>query len=131
MKILVTGSQTWSEEKTVWGALDDAAAPALLAGDQVTVIHGAAPGADMFADNWAHHHINLRRCGHSDYLVTVRSFPVDRRTPVGARGVFRNIAMVAHRPDVCLAFINSDSRGARHCAGYAEEQGITVKRFFE
>lgn len=131
MKILVTGSRTWSSESAVWAALDNEAAPALLAGRQVTVIHGSADGADKMADNWVWHHINLRRSGHSDYLVTARAFPIDRRTPVGARGIFRNIAMVAHRPDVCLAFINPDSRGALHCAGYAEERGIRVERFYE
>lgn len=131
MKILVTGSQTWSSERAVWAALDDEAAQALMDGQQVTIIHGGADGADKMADNWAWHHINLRRSGYSDCLVTVRAFPIDRRTPVGARGIFRNIAMVAHRPDVCLAFINSDSRRALHCAGHAEELGIRVERFYE
>lgn len=131
MKILVTGSRTWKSEQAVWGALDEAAAPALLAGQQVTVIHGDAEGADKFADNWAWHHINLRRSGHSRYLVTLRAYPIDRRQPVGSQGVFRNIAMMAHMPDVVLAFINADARGTLHCAGLADDRGIRVERFYE
>jgi hypothetical protein len=37
--------------------------------------------------------------------------------------------MVASRPTGVLAFIHNNSRGATHCADYAEREGLPVRRW--
>src|SRR5690606_8619078 len=52
-RILITGSRDWSDEDTVWGALDIVAREVLSAGcTEIVVVHGAAKGPDMLADAW-------------------------------------------------------------------------------
>jgi bifunctional DNA primase/polymerase-like protein/SLOG family YspA-like protein len=112
VRVLVTGSRTWTDTTTVAAALD-----ALHAehGRALVVVHGACPhGADAIADGWA------TRNG-----VTVERHPVDWATGRRA-GPQRNTAMVATAPVACLAFIRNQSPGATHCARTAQAAGIPV-----
>lgn len=112
--MLVTGSRDWDDWRTLSLALLDAADGR----DDVTVIQGAARGADHLAAQLA------RKMGWE-----VESYPADWDRYGKSAGFRRNAEMVALGADVCLAFIKDDSRGATHCAGLAEKAGIPVRRF--
>ena len=130
-RVLVTGSRTWDDGRTVWDALEDLQwSPRTL-----VVVHGAAPkGADEMADRWARVH------GVGGGIVAEpHAADWDR---YGKRaGFIRNAEMVSLGAELCLAFIapctNSSCRngkphgshGATHCAALAEKAGIEVRRF--
>src|SRR6266511_4918599 len=113
-RVLVTGSRTWTRAAAVVAALHGLHAEH---GAALVVVHGACPrGADAIAEAWC------RRRG-----VPVERYPADWPTGRGA-GLARNAAMVATRPDLCLAFIHHRSPGATHCAQLAEAAGIPTIR---
>lgn len=118
MRVLVTGSRSWTDETAVIVTIGEAIGH--VPDDQlhtVTVVHGACPsGADAYAGYWA------RQLG-----LTVESHPADWSRGKGA-GFERNEYMVSLGADVCLAFIKDHSPGASHCAAKAEEAGIKTIR---
>jgi hypothetical protein len=126
-RILVTGSRDWDDRDLIAFQLGLAAGAGLREGMPVTVVHGAASGADVIADRLAH-----------DHGFTVERHPADWRRGKAA-GMARNTEMVAAGADVCLAFLAPcrkhasrpphDSHGAADCAGKAEAAGIPVRRF--
>lgn len=97
------------------------------------LVTGACPsGADLLAEQcWTHWGGRVERwpadwygpCGNG---CTPRHRRRDRRgaSYCPRAGYVRNHAMIASQPDVCLAFIRSRSRGASHCAGWADTAGI-------
>ncbi len=131
MRILVTGSRSWTDEKVILGALleqwhtcgDD---PELM-----TLVHGAARGADSIAAGIA-----------DDWGWWVEPHPVSRTTWKYDRqaGFHRSQRMVDLGADVCLAFIAvcvkstchrprpHDSHGAADCADRADKAGIRTLR---
>jgi len=114
-RILVTGSRAWIGRAALVSVLD-----ALLAEHgELTVVHGAAPGADTFAHHWA-----LSRHG-----ATPEPHPAAWSTGGKRAGMIRNAEMVKLGADLCLAFIRDNSPGASHCAALAEKAGIPVRRF--
>ena len=116
MKILVTGSRTWTDV----GVLEFALRRVCAAYDPqaIVIVHGAAQGADLLAAKYAHRH-DLRTERH----------PADWQRYGKAAGVIRNAEMVAAGADLCLAFIRDGSRGATHCADLAEKAGIPTRRY--
>lgn len=156
LRILVTGSRLWTDKDTITRALMEAIAdygahllitdrvcgypgPAVL-WHQVTVVHGAARGADTIAarqasawgmsvepypvtdDDW---HAPCRpecRPGH-------RRLGRDGRDYCPAAGNYRNARMVAFGADVTLAFPIGRSPGTRSCMRLAEAAGIPVRRY--
>lgn len=115
MRVLVTGSRTWTNFQLVRDELSKLATP----DNFLTVVHGACPtGADAAADLWASQNawINERH-------------PADWARYKGAAGYRRNAEMVALGADICLAFIRGGSRGASHTADLAEKAGIVTLRF--
>lgn len=129
--IMVTGSRDWSDEASVFAALDEAAhtaggavgvgSVAVSGGEElrarvgdVTVLHGAnRGGADAMAARW----VTARG-------QQVRPFPP--RTWTAKDLLARNLAMVAARPDVVLAFVGRGSRGTWHAANAALRAGLVV-----
>lgn len=114
MRILVTGSRSWTDYETlkhklfVWGNHRSV----------VTVVHGDCPhGADKMADQAA------RKFGWH-----VERHPAAWELHGRRAGFVRNADMVALGADVCLAFIKSASRGATMCARLAERAGILTVR---
>jgi hypothetical protein len=113
-RILVTGSRTWTDWRTITAALLDAAS----GHDAVMLVQGCAAGADFLAAQAA------RKLGWE-----VEDHPADWDRFGKAAGYRRNAEMVALGADVCLAFIRDGSKGATHCADLAEKAGIPVRRF--
>lgn len=108
MRILITGSRTWTHHALIHRAL------AAVWHPDAILVSGACPrGADALCEAcWAHwggrierHPANWTRYG--------------RRA-----GFLRNQAMVDSAPDHCLAFIRANSPGASHTARLAQHAGI-------
>lgn len=121
MRILVTGSRSWTDRKAIEDALFDAL---VATDDDVVIVHGACPtGADEIASRF------VSWIGGYDSGLTEERHPADWRRYGRAAGPNRNAEMVALGADLCLAFIHNQSRGATHCADLAEAAGIPVRRY--
>jgi hypothetical protein len=122
MRILVTGSRTWTDKVAVAQAIREAW---LVAGRPygVVVVHGGARGADYIAGVYA------KRLGFSVEVHEVSD--ADWKNFGRSSGAIRNQAMVDKGADICLAFIRNESRGATMCAKMAEKAGIPVVYFRE
>jgi len=117
-RILVTGSRNWTNRNLLEQQLY---VPFVAYGGGISVIHGDCPtGADKMAHDWCQR-----------YQIIVRRYPADWTTHGRAAGPIRNRIMVETRPDVCLAFIRNNSRGASGCAELAEQYGIRTFRYRE
>lgn len=124
-RILITGSRTWDDHRTVWHAIASTALENAPAGAAIVVVHGACPsGADAHAAAWAN-------CARADGRRPVEEerHPADWEQHGKAAGFRRNAEMVDLGADVCLAFIRNGSRGASHTAALAEKAGIPVMRW--
>ena len=136
LRILLTGSRDWNDAERIRTAFQDATRDELFMGD-VTVVHGAARGADTLAGLIAErfgmrveeHPANWDSCGpdcnrkHMRYRAGVPYCP--------RSGFVRNAEMVKLGADICLAFIKNQSKGAVMCAKLAEDAGIPVVRYVE
>ncbi len=114
LRILITGSRNWTDEKTVAKALRDATAD--YDPSNVTVVHGACrTGADRIAAEAA-----------ALIGFNVEAHPANWNAHGRAAGPTRNNAMVALGADICLAFPLGESKGARGCMRRAAAAGIPV-----
>lgn len=113
IRILVTGSRTWTDDDAITTALDDAVGD--TPAHQVVLVHGACPsGADEIADI----HATKRRW-------TVERHPADwARHGRSRAGHVRNQRMVALGADVVIAFIRDQSPGASTCLAKARQRGL-------
>lgn len=109
MKVLVCGSRTWNDARTVRERLW-----ALPRG--TTIIHGAARGADILAATQA------RSLGLAE-----RAFPADWRGLGKRAGIIRNLAMLDDGPDRVIAFWDGRSTGTKHTIDEAQRRGIPVE----
>lgn len=118
-RVLVTGSRTWTNYQLIRDALNQAFLD--LGKPYMTVVHGAARGADLMA------HTIVNRSGRSGMV----SEPHPAKWDIyGKRaGFVRNQLMVELGADLCLAFIEDGSKGATMCAQMAEHEGIPVRRY--
>ncbi|MGV9891654.1 DciA family protein [Streptomyces sp. NPDC003395] len=127
IRILVTGSRTWTNTRLVDDALLNAwhdATQVYGPGTAIVVVHGACPrGADSYADAWA--------TRQDRQYVSVEPHPADWKEHGRGAGFRRNAEMVQCGADLCLAFIKNGSSGATHTANLAEEHGIPTLRFEE
>lgn len=119
MRILVTGSRDWCDEKAVQAAIFRELYEMKCPHTEAVLIHGDCPtGADAMANAYAH-----------QFGMHVISHPADWERYSKSAGFRRNAEMVNEGADVCLAFIKNGSRGASMTADLAEKAGIPTVRY--
>lgn len=120
MRILITGSRYYSDSEAVETAILNAVADfypdqPVVDNGAVTIVHGAAPGADSLAANLC-----------SELGFNEEAHPADWSMGKKA-GPLRNQSMVDLGADVCLAFPAENSRGTWDCIRRAMAAGIETK----
>lgn len=121
MRILFTGSRTWTNEQTIIDAITEAIVRAGAKQEDTVFIHGACPrGADNIVHQLA------QRWG-----VEENAHPAEWDIYGRRAGFVRNRVMVELGPDICLAFIKDSSKGATHTANLAQAAGIPTKIYRE
>lgn len=116
MRVLICGSRTWTKPiptDVVVGGL-----ASVYGATNVTVIHGAAKGADSMAASAAHRH-----------GVDCEDYPADWDTHGKAAGAIRNQRMLDEgRPDVVFAFTDdlAASKGTADMVRRARKAGLPV-----
>lgn len=119
MLILTTGSRDWDDPRTLRHAIFRALYETKTFFGDAALAHGDCPtGADALADEYA------REVG-----MHVLKFPADWARYGKRAGFLRNAEMVDMAPDICLAFIRDESRGATMTADLAERAGIETRRY--
>jgi hypothetical protein len=109
-RILVTVSRTWSDISTMREVLTQVYERHPTA----VLVHGDCPKGDRLAASiW------------KSLGGTEEKWPADWSRGRGA-GFQRNAAMVESNPDLTLAFIRGQSRGATHCFNLAKGAGLNV-----
>jgi hypothetical protein len=125
--VLVTGARDWSADRRVAEVLDQAAEQ--VAGGEVRLLVGDAPGADAHARAWAERH------GAPVEVFSGRWAQMAAAgKPRRAAGPERNRAMLdrldqAEGERLVVAFhddLDGRSRGTRHCVGEARRRGYPV-----
>ena len=115
MRVLVCGSRTFADSDTVDMILDAINACVV---EGVTIIDGAASGADALAEEWA-----------DDNDIPNERYPADWLTHGKSAGPIRNQQMLDAKPDAVVAFVDKplvESRGTKHMTDIATAAGIAV-----
>jgi hypothetical protein len=115
LRVLITGSREWQDRDVIRQALLSIASVHGIPAHNVTVVHGAARGADRIAAEEAAH-----------LGMVVEAHPADWDTHGKAAGVIRNAEMVKLGADICLAFPLGKSVGTQDCLRRAKRAGIAV-----
>lgn len=111
-RILITGSRHHTNYNLIKDTLERVVK--FYGAPEVTVVHGAAPGADTLAAKAAF-----------ELGYNVESYPAD--WSIGkAAGPLRNQKMVNTGANVCIAFPEEGSRGTYDCTRRASNAGIPL-----
>lgn len=109
-RVLVCGGRDYGDKARLFVVLDDA----IKTHGLTSIIHGAARGADLLAEEWA-------RSRQVPYL----GVPARWNEEGTAAGPLRNQRMIARaKPEVCIAFPGGS--GTLNCVHQAEDAGIMV-----
>lgn len=122
MRVLITGSRDWPARALVHVALYDAWVND--DDDDFVVVHGTAPGADTYADEWGR-----LMARNTTPRIRVEPHPAQWELYGRRAGYLRNRKMVDLGADLCMAFIKDGSAGASMTVRMAEEAGIKVVRW--
>jgi hypothetical protein len=116
IRILITGSRTWTDVSTIISAITEVVREHHVKQEDAVIVHGDCPrGADAIAGA-------LARL----WKITEEPHPADWSKGKPA-GFIRNKEMVDLGADVCLAFIQDNSKGASMAANLAQKAGIPTK----
>jgi hypothetical protein len=111
MRVLVCGGRDFDNEPRLAKVLSDFHYMHELC--PITIVHGAARGADNMAARWAY-----------DNKVPTESHPADWTTHGKAAGIIRNKEMLDSGIDYVIAF--PGGRGTAHMKRIAEQAGVPV-----
>jgi hypothetical protein len=116
VRILITGSRTWTDVSCIIEAITDVVRESGVSKEDTVIVHGACPrGADAIADALA-----------KQWGVAVERHPAD--WSIGRRaGFVRNAEMANLGADVCLAFNHNNSNGTKMMADLTQKAGIETR----
>jgi len=113
MRVIVCGGRDYRNQKRVFDVLDALRKRYIC---RITVVHGAAKGADFLAGSWA-------RLTH---LVEEEPHPADWSKHGKAAGILRNREMLDAGAELVIAF--PGGRGTANMVSIAEKAGVPVRR---
>lgn len=117
MRVIVTGSREWSDPNAARKLISDRLYRLVIeTGEYPVIVHGAARGADRFAEQEA------QKAG-----LLVEAHPADWERHGKSAGFIRNAEMINLGADLVLAFWNGKSNGTKHTVELAEKAGIPVE----
>ena len=124
MKILVCGDRKWSDQDTMLRVLRKIREKQDNCKGIVTVIHGAAKGADSMAGKIANSFAK-------SHAWRVKPFSANWKKFGNSAGPIRNRQMLKEKPDLVLAFHNNlkKSKGTLDMVQIALETGARVKLY--
>lgn len=115
MRIMITGSRSWSDRETVENAL----LRTMAKHPNATIIHGGARGADSLADNFCRL-----------YAVPCEVYPADWERHGRQAGLLRNMQMLDSGVDAVIGFWDRQSPGTRHALREANIRHIPIWLFY-
>jgi hypothetical protein len=108
MRILVCGGRDFNDYTLLSTTLNP------YIHDDVTIVHGAAPGADSLAGRWA-----------KDQGFVTETYPADWNKYGKRAGYIRNVQMLNEgKPDLVIAF--PGGKGTQMMINLAEAAGVPV-----
>ena len=113
MRVIVCGSRRWRDRDRISDRLYHLV---MEHGGDITIVHGAAQGADRIA------HQEAQKAG-----LLVEPHPADWGGLGKRAGLVRNTVMASLGADLCVAFWDGRSTGTAHMMDEARKQGIPVE----
>jgi hypothetical protein len=131
MKLLITGDREWNDYQSVIDALLDVLKEFEIDPSKITIIHGAARGADCMAAEVAER-IGMVVKPYPAHWRHTEQCPKSCKEMVGRpAGVIRNQKMLNENPDIDLAlFFHHDltnSKGTRDMVNRLKKAGIPTR----
>lgn len=109
MRLLITGSRTWDDPMPIEVVIERVAYRARFDPQGLTVVHGGAKGADMWAM------ITVRTLRKDGTRISEECHPANWGEYGRRAGMIRNAEMVATGIDLAVAFLRDNSRGTTGC----------------
>jgi len=107
MRVLITGSRSWTDYETIKTAFEEL-------GNGHTLVSGNCPqGADFLCEKAA-----------EELGWEIELYPADWNQHGKKAGFIRNSEMVERGADVCLGFVHNNSKGASMTVRLAKKAGI-------
>jgi hypothetical protein len=112
-RIIICGSRGWHDRAAIESKLYELA---IQHGNDLTIVHGGARGADRIAEQEA------QKAG-----LLIEAHPADWERYGKPAGVIRNHKMAELGADLCVAFLKDNSSGTRNMIEQARKFGIPVE----